>query len=88
MLWMKNEQWWVKFIHDDVDYDVDDDVQDLICDTCSFKMGVGVKSLILLGGILMDIKWSLDTLRNFDECFKQEKKNYISYTKIEKMTIS
>jgi hypothetical protein len=46
----------VKFIHDDVDYDVDDDVQDLICDTCSFKMGVGVKSLILLGGILMDIK--------------------------------
>jgi hypothetical protein len=32
MLWMKNEQWWVKFIHDDVDYDVDDgdDAQDLI----------------------------------------------------------
>jgi hypothetical protein len=48
MLWMKNEQWWVKFIHDDVDYDVDygDDALDVICDKCSFKMGVGVKSLL------------------------------------------
>ncbi len=45
---MKNEQWWVKFIHDDVDYDVDygDDALDVICDKCSFKMGVGVKSLL------------------------------------------
>ncbi len=59
MLWMKNEQWWVKFIHDDVDYDVDDgdDAQDVICDTCSFTMGVGLKSLLFGGGILMDIKW-------------------------------
>jgi hypothetical protein len=48
MLWMKNEQWWVKFIHDAVDYYVDygDDSQDVICDKCSFKMGVGVKSVL------------------------------------------
>jgi hypothetical protein len=48
MLWMKNEQWWVKFIHDDVDYDVDDgdDAQDLICDTCSFKSVLSEKKRI------------------------------------------
>ncbi len=79
---MKDEQWWVKFIHDDVDDG--DDAQDVICDTCSFKMGVGVKSFLFLVGILMDIKWSLNTLGNFYECFKWKKKNYISYTKIEK----
>jgi hypothetical protein len=47
----------VKFIHDDVDYDVDDgdDAQDLIL-------------------------WHM----LFQKCFKWEKKNYISYTKIEK----
>jgi hypothetical protein len=44
----------VKFIHDDVDDG--DDAQDVICDTCSFKMGVGVKSFLFLVGILMDIK--------------------------------
>jgi hypothetical protein len=47
-------------------------------------MGVGVKSFLFLVGILMDIKWSLNTLGNFYECFKWKKKNYISYTKIEK----
>jgi hypothetical protein len=31
---MNNGGW--KFIHDDVDYDVDD-AQDVICDTCSFN---------------------------------------------------